>query len=43
MDYYCEEAESAINDELVYVQEDDPYEEWNGLVDLGDYYGENKL
>jgi len=43
MDYYCEEAESAINDELVYVQEDDPYEELNGLVDLGDYYGENKL
>lgn len=42
VDYYCEETESTINDENVYVQEDDPYEEWNGLVEWDNSDDENE-
>ena len=33
MDYYCEETEESIKDENIYVQEDDPYKEWEGLIE----------
>ena len=33
MDYYCEDNDSMISEENISVQENDPYEEWNGLID----------
>jgi hypothetical protein len=32
-DYYCDENDSQIDDKNIYVQEEDPYEEWNGLIE----------
>jgi len=36
-DYYCEDNDSMISEENISVQENDPYEEWNSLIDWDNF------
>ena len=32
-DYYCTDNDTLTDDKNVYIQEEDPYDEWNGLIE----------
>ena len=41
MDYYCEDNDSLIREENIYVQEEDPYEKWKSLIEWDNSDDEN--